>query len=191
MFKPLLSTAAILLFSPIALGDWTLDNELSRVNFVSVKKNTIGEAHYFKKVSGDLTNNGSFNIKINLASVESLIPIRNERMAKHLFNTNLFPTLNLNADLSKHLPAIKAGKSQVIKVPAGISFNSITKNLTIDVLAIQHSNGNNIVSSFMPVIINPADFNLTSGIEKLQALASLPSITHSVPVSFTLTLQKQ
>jgi hypothetical protein len=43
----------------------------------------------------------------------------------------------------------------------------------------------------MPVIINPADFNLTSGIEKLQALASLPSITHSVPVSFTLTLQKQ
>lgn len=191
MFKPLLSTAAILLFSPIALGDWTLDNELSRVNFVSVKKNTIGEAHYFKKVSGDLTNNGSFNIKINLASVESLIPIRNERMAKHLFNTNLFPTLNLNADLSKHLPAIKAGKSQVIKVPAGISFNTITKNLTIDVLATQHSNGNIIVSSFMPVIINPADFNLTSGIEKLQALASLPSITHSVPVSFTLTLQKQ
>jgi polyisoprenoid-binding protein YceI len=191
MLKPLLSSAAILLLSPVALADWTLDNELSRVNFVSVKKNTIGEAHYFKEVSGLLTDSGSFNVDINLASVETLIPIRNERMAKHLFKTNLFPTLNLSADLSKELPTIKVGKSQIIKIAADITLNNITKKMLIEVLATRHNNENIVVSSFMPVIVSPTDFNLTAGIETLQALAKLPSITHSVPVSFTLTLNKK
>lgn len=191
MLKSLLSSAAILLLSPVALADWTLDNELSRVNFVSVKKNTIGEAHYFKEVSGLLTDSGSFNVDINLASVETLIPIRNERMAKHLFKTNLFPTLNLSADLSKELPTIKVGKSQVIKIAADITLNNITKQILIEVLATRHNNENIVVSSFMPVIVSPTDFNLTAGIETLQALAKLPSITHSVPVSFTLTLNKK
>jgi polyisoprenoid-binding protein YceI len=190
MLKPLLSAAAFILFSQHAIADWSIDNQLSRVNFVSVKKNTIGEAHYFKQVSGVLTASGSFNVEINLGSVETLIPIRNERMAKHLFNTNLFPTLNLSTDLSKELPAIKKGNSQIIKATADITLNNITKKVIVEVLATQHNNGNIIVSSFMPVIVNPADFNLTAGIEILQGLAKLPSITQSVPVSFTLTLQK-
>ena len=96
----------------------------------------------------------------------------------------------LNTDLSKELPAIKTGNSQIIKTTADITLNNMTKKVTVEVLATQHNNGNIIVSSFMPVIVNPADFNLTAGIEILQGLAKLPSITQSVPVSFTLTLQK-
>lgn len=190
MLKPLLTGAAILLLSPLALADWSVTNELSRVSFVSVKKNTIGEAHYFKELSGDLTQSGQLSVDIHLASVETLIPIRNERMAKYLFNTELSPILKLKANLSTQLPTLKTDQSQLLNIPTSITLNGINKVLSLDVLATQLSNGNMIVSSFMPVIINPADFNLTGGIEKLQALAQLPSITQSVPVSFTLTLQK-
>jgi len=191
MFKPLLSSLTALLLSPVALADWSLDNEFSRVSFVSVKKNSIGEAHYFKNISGKLTDTGNFTVNIHLASVETLIPIRNERIAKHLFKTNLFPTLNLHADLSKYLPDLKIESSTILKIPASITLNDMTKNILIEVLVTQQNNGNFLVSSFMPVIINPVDFNLTAGLNKLQALANLPSITHSVPVSFTLTLQKE
>ncbi|MBU2893467.1 YceI family protein [Colwellia sp. D2M02] len=191
MLKTLFTGATLLLLSPIALADWSLDNDLSRVSFVSVKKNTIGEAHYFKKIAGELTQSGQFSADIQLASVETLIPIRNERMAQYLFNTKLSPTLKLNAALSEHLKTLKTDQSQLLNIPANITLNGINKTLAIDVLTTQLGNGNIIVSSFMPVIINPADFNLTAGIEKLQALAQLPSITQSVPVSFTLTLQKK
>lgn len=41
------------------------------------------------------------------------------------------------------------------------------------------------------LIINAQDFDLISGINKLQTLANLPSITFSVPVNFILTFTHQ
>ena len=54
MLKYSLSGLALCLFSSATFANWNLDNELSRVNFVSVKKNTIGEAHYFKKLNASI-----------------------------------------------------------------------------------------------------------------------------------------
>jgi hypothetical protein len=42
--------------------------------------------------------------------------------------------------------------------------------------------------SAKPLILNVADFALVQGVEKLQELAGLPSISHAVPISFYLTL---
>jgi len=190
MLKHSLSGLALCLFSSATFANWNLDNELSRVNFVSVKKNTIGEAHYFKKLNASISNSGQFKLEINLASVETLIPIRNERMQKFLFNTEMFPKLKLTSNLSSQLKNLKKGQSTILKTQADLALNGINKLISLEVLATQQANGDIVVASFMPVIINPADYNLTSGIDKLQGLAKLPSITHSVPVSFVLTLKK-
>jgi hypothetical protein len=45
-----------------------------------------------------------------------------------------------------------------------------------------------LVVSAHPVILNADNYKLAKGIEKLRELASLPSISHAVPVSFYLTL---
>jgi polyisoprenoid-binding protein YceI len=190
MLKHSLIAAALCFSSANTFANWQLDNNLSRVNFVSVKKNTLGESHYFKKLTGKIDDLGQFKLTINLASVETLIPIRNERMQKFLFNTGVFPTLDLTADLSSQLKNLKKGQSHIIKTQADLALNGINKLIKLEVLATQLANGDISVSSFMPVIIKPSDFNLTSGIDKLQELAKLPSITHSVPVSFVLTLKK-
>ncbi|PAJ74806.1 hypothetical protein CJF42_08330 [Pseudoalteromonas sp. NBT06-2] len=190
MLKHSLSGLALCLFSTATFAHWNLDNELSRVNFVSVKNNTIGESHYFKKLSASINDGGLFKLEINLVSVETLIPIRNERMQKFLFNTEVFPKLNLTSDLSSQLKNLKKGQSSILKTKADLALNGINKLITIEVLATQLANGDIVVTSFMPVIINPSDYNLTSGIDKLQELAKLPAITHSIPVSFVLTLKK-
>jgi polyisoprenoid-binding protein YceI len=190
MLKYSLSGLALCLFSTASFANWNLNNELSRVNFVSIKKNEIGESHYFKRLNASINDVGQFNLEINLTSVETLIPIRNERMQKFLFNTEVFPKLNLTSDLSKQLKSLKKGQSAILKTQADLALNGINKLISLEVLATQQSNGDIVVASFMPVIINPADYNLTTGIDKLQELAKLPSITHSVPVSFVLTLTK-
>jgi len=190
MLKHSLSGLALCLFSTTTFANWNLDNKLSRVSFVSVKKNTIGESHYFKKLNASINDVGLFNLEINLASVETLIPIRNERMQKFLFNTELFPKLNLTSDLSNQLKSLKKGQSTILKTQADLALNGINKLITLEVLATQQENGDIVVASFMPVIIKPSDYNLTTGLDKLQKLAKLPSITHSVPVSFVLTLKK-
>ncbi len=41
------------------------------------------------------------------------------------------------------------------------------------------------------MIVHQQDFSLTEGINKLQELAGLPSITRAVPVNFVLSLDKQ
>jgi len=190
MLKHSLSGLALCLFSTATFANWNLNNELSRVSFVSVKKNTIGESHYFKKLNASISDAGKLKLEINLASVETLIPIRNERMQKFLFNTEMFPKLNLTSDLSSQLKNLKKGQSTILKTQADLALNGINKLISLEVLATQQANGDIIVASFMPVIIKPSDFNLTAGINKLQELAKLPSITHSVPVSFVLTLNK-
>ena len=190
MLKHSLAGLALSLFSATSFANWNLDSELSRVSFVSVKKNTVGESHYFKKLNASINDSGKFKLEINLASVETLIPIRNERMQKFLFNTDVFPKLTLTSDLSKQLKSLKKGQSRILKTQADLALNGVNKLISLEVLATQHTNGDIVVASFMPLLINPAAYNFTSGIDKLQELAKLPSITHSVPVSFVLTLNK-
>ncbi len=191
MLKSLCVSTALLMASGFAQADWQLDNELSRINFVSLKKNSVAEAHYFKQASGTLDEKGRLNLSIDLASVETLIPIRNERMQQFLFETSKFPALTLTADLDKQLAGLKGG-SQLLKGLKGtLNLHGQSKEISVDVLVHKAENGDLTVSSLMPVIINEGDFALADGITKLQELAGLPSIGRAVPVSFVLTLRKR
>ena len=193
MFKSVAFAAlslSSLLVAPFASANWQVNNEQSKVSFVSIKKNSIAEAHHFKNVSGTLNEQGQFKLMIDLSSVETLIPIRNERMTKLLFETAEFPHAVLTADLSKSLLALKPGQHVLTGLKAELDFHGNKKELTIDVLANMSPNGDVTVSSFSPVIINADDFKVTEGIAQLQKLAGLPSIATAVPVTFSLTLDK-
>lgn len=174
-----------------AHADWQLDNEHSKVSFVSIKSNSIAEAHHFKALTGELLDQGQFKLEIDLNSVETLIPIRNERMSKLLFEVAKFPAATLSADLSSAVKILKPGLHLLEGKKAELNFHGQTKTLNIDVLVTVLENGDMTVSSFTPVIINAADFSVTEGITQLQKLAGLPSIATAVPVTFTLTLKKQ
>lgn len=177
----------VLLASGSAWADWQLDNEYSKVNFVSVKKNKIGEAHHFTHLKGSLKDNGQLAIEIPLASVETLIPIRNERMQELLFETKLFPQADISATVDRKHWALANGESKVVTIAADVGLHGVNKLVDVQVMISKLSKSKLQVVSLKPIIINPADFGLNKGVLKLQAIANLPSITQSVPVSFVLT----
>jgi polyisoprenoid-binding protein YceI len=180
-----------LALSNFAHADWQLNNEKSQLSFVSIKKESIGEAHHFKRMQGTLSSEGSLTIKIDLTSGETLIPIRNERLSKLLFEADTFPHAVLTANLNAVLTDIKLPGHYVVKQIQGeLDFHGVKKALSFDVLITKTAQGDLSVSSFSPVIINSADFGVTDGVMQLQKLAGLPSIATAVPVTFALSFNK-
>ncbi len=195
MFKTLaiigLSLSSVAL-SNAAHADWQLVNDKSQLSFVSIKKDSIAEAHHFTNLEGTLSDSGAFSLNIDLTSAETLIPIRNERLTQFVFEAAKFPHAVLTADLKKQLSNIKKPGQHVLKeVDAQLDFHGNKKPLKINVLVSSAENGDLSVSSFTPVIVNSQDFGVTEGVKKLQQLAGLPAVATAVPVTFALTLKKQ
>ena len=66
---------------------WTLDNNASQLNFVSIKAGNVAEGHTFEEMQGHISTSGAVELSIVLDSVNTAIDIRNERMREHLFDT--------------------------------------------------------------------------------------------------------
>jgi polyisoprenoid-binding protein YceI len=172
------------------LANWQLQNELSNLSFVSIKNNVIGEVHHFKSLKGNINKQGMLSFSTDLTSVETLIPIRNERMKSILFNTKMFPELTLKADINNQLNTLETGIPKIVSVTATLSLHGITKTLPLQVLALKGKDGSLTASAMQPVIINANDFNLADGLETLRKVAGLSSIAQSIPVSFVLHFKK-
>lgn len=180
---------AILLsvYSFSSMAEWSLDNEQSSVSFVSVKKSTIAESHQFKKLSGSIVDHNA-SVAIDLTSVDTGIPIRDERMAKYLFNTTQFAQAKISASFQPSLlNNLKAGESREEKISVNVELHGKQKMVNFLVQIYKSNDKQLIVTSKKPSIINAADFGLDAGILKLAELAKLPSITQQVPVGFVLT----
>lgn len=191
MIKSTLAAVALAAFSTQALANWQLANEQSMVSFVSLKKADVMEAHHFKQLKGSLNDSGHFNLAIDLSSVDTAISIRDQRMAKHLFEVVKFPKAMLSAIIApKTLENIAVNQTVSLTVPASLALHGETKKLSVKVDITRLSNNDLLVVSSKPVLVKAGDFNLVQGIEKLRQLAGLPSISNTVPVSFTLRLNK-
>ena len=172
-------------FTPAALANWQLDNSTSELNFVSIKKNQIAETHHFKQLSATLSEQGTFKLAIDLSSIESLIPIRNERMQKMLFDVAAFPKAEVSASLAPQLKTLQEGVNILSQVPATLSLHGKTQPLSLELTVVKIGK-NLLVSSRKPVLVQAASFDLVEGIDALRVIAGLDTIATAVPVNFTL-----
>ncbi|OIQ48066.1 MAG: hypothetical protein BM565_03190 [Gammaproteobacteria bacterium MedPE] len=192
MIKSTVAAVLLMTLSHSAHADWALDKANSTLSFVSVKKSDVMEAHHFNHINGTLTDNGAFSLVIDLSSVDTAIAIRDSRMGEHLFETNKFPQATLSASIpSKALAGLVVNQTAMMKVPASLNLHGEKQAMNADVSVTLLSDGNLLVSSNKPVFVNAGDFNLIKGIEKLRELAGLPSISTTVPVTFSLRLNNQ
>jgi len=177
-----------------AAPHWRLDADNSELSFVTVKAADIAEAHTITKLSGSLvpgvaaTASAELNIKIHLDSVDTNIPIRDERIREHLFDTAQYP----NAAVHGHVPladylALAIGDSTSASLNLMLDLKALRVPVRAEVVVSRLGTERFMVTSSKPIIINAASVNLVGGIDKLQQLASLPSISKAVPVSFVLT----
>lgn len=187
----MLTSWMTLSLSATAAADWAIDNDHSRLSFVSIKADTIAEVHHFQELEGGLAADGSFVLTIMLASVETNIPIRNERMRELFFDTSEFPTATLtsNLDLSPLLDLAVGGQTTMV-AEAQLELLGNSNPLTIETTVARLDANTLLVSSAQPIVINAGDFELTQGVEQLREIAGLPSISPAVPVSFRLTLRE-
>ena len=98
-----LSLAALASAAP-AWAEWQVADN-SRIQFVSIKNNTIGEVSHFDMISGTVGDQGAVEVRVALDSVETNIGIRNDRMKKMLFEVGLYPEAVITAQLSEEAMA--------------------------------------------------------------------------------------
>ena len=195
MFKQTIRTQIyfwlLLLFSSFSFSEWSLVNEESKLNFISIKASNIEEVHTFKTLSGSVTENGKALFKVNLGSVETLIPIRNERMENLLFETQIYPTavFRLEVDLEKIL-SLEEGKSLAEKYRGKLELKGKQFPLELNIITTRLNSQSFSVASFEPLHLNADRLGLSEGIESLRTIVGLPSISKSVPVTFSLIFRK-
>ncbi len=188
--RNLLFTVALLAAGP-SFASWSLDNDASQVSFVSVKAGDAGEVHRFTEISGALSGDGNASVTIQLASVDTLIPLRDERMRELLFETNVFPTATLSTDIDMDaLNNIEPGANVDMTVTLKLDLRDQKLELPAEMIVARLGDHRLMVSSRKPVIVNAASVDLVEGIEALRAVANLPSISKAVPVSFVLTFEE-
>ena len=196
-------SARSLLFAPAALalaacssgpaeeppldGYWTVQGDASRLSFVTVKGGQVAEAHTFSDLSGTVTEDGEAEVSIGLASVQTNVDIRNERMQEFLFETATYPTATVTATIDPALfTALKTGETTVQPLTATLDLHGVQGEITGDVAVTRIAVDKVQVETVTPIIVDAASFGLDTGVEKLGELAGLDSITGQVPVSFSL-----
>jgi hypothetical protein len=169
-------------------GPWQLDNEQSRLSFVSTKAVDVSEVHRFSELSGSVSVAGEARVAVELASVDTLIPIRDERMRELLFETQTFPQASLaaNVDIDGYL-AMPAGSSLAASEQIMVNMRGISAAFEVDLLVTKVAADRFVVASLQPILVSADTFGLSDGVEALRAVAGLPSIGGSVPVSFVLS----
>ena len=187
MLPKLLILLSTTVFIAPAHADWMLGDS-SRIGFVSIKNNSIGENNVFKRVSGSISERGRVSVSVDLSSVETGIGIRNERLQKMLFEVANFPTATIEAVLSdSQVAALQAGGDQTESLSVNISLHGKTVSKTAHV-SVSASGGDVRVTTTQPIVITAQEFGLEAGVAALQQIAGLNAISRSIPVTVDLSL---
>lgn len=186
----LTSLTISVLFTGSAYAHWSLDNDESSLSFVTVKAEHVAEVHTFDILSGTIGDDGAVEITIELASVNTMIPIRNERMQAMLFETEMFPQAGIKAaiDLEK-VTSMAAGSSEVQAVAMVLSLHGqeLAINADLRITRLEHGV---VASTVKPIVVVAESVGLVAGVEALREVAGLPSISRSVPVSFSVVFMQ-
>jgi polyisoprenoid-binding protein YceI len=159
--------------APLPEGAWQLAADQSNVGFVSVKAGNVGEAHSFRKLSGTVEPEGTVRVAIDLASVDTGIDIRNQRMRDMLFEVANFPEARLTAKIDPNaVKALKPGERKAMTVPVTLDLHGTTNSIEAPL-----------------TVTRLAGDSVEAGVGKLQEIAKLPAISTAVPVTASLVFK--
>jgi len=177
-----------LLSAGVAAADesWRLNKDSSELVIASTKNSQITERHNLSFQSGAITKQGAARLVVDLLSIETNIPIRNERMRKYLFDNQPQAIIEMSLTPSE-LQQLMAGQSSAVTLPAAVTANG-TK-LSVPVAVRTNSDGGGVVVSG-ETQIDVAKFGYGPGIEQLRIIAGLAAISTTVPVSFRLQFDR-
>ena len=137
-----------------------------------------------------IEDDGAVEITIELASVNTMIDIRNERMQAMLFETNLFPEATIAGSIDlEAITAMSPGAMQSTQVSFDLDIHGASGSYAADVVITRTESGV-VASTAKPIVITAGAHGLVAGVEALREVAGLPSISRAVPVSFTVVFEQ-
>jgi hypothetical protein len=191
MFKRFtLKTLAFLLLTGATLSaraDWYLDGESSRLSFVSTKNANVSEVQRFLVLHGQVDPKGLARVEVELDSINSGIPLRDERMRKELFEIDKFPEALITTQIDlRPINDLAPGAQLELRLPLTVDLHGKQHTYNSQLLATRLDDRRFQVVTLEPVVINAEDFDLVPGLETLRKLAGLSAISLSVPVGAVL-----
>lgn len=180
-----LALGAMMATGTASAASWTLDAEASLVSFGSVKKDRVGEVHSFESISGSVDDAGMVTIDIDLASVQTGIAIRNERMVEHVFGGMGHGMLQAQIDAAS-LSELAVGDTTVLDLEANLHLLGADIPVTTEMFVARLGEGRVMVTTNSMVFLSMEKAGVNDGITKLMELAKLPGITRTSPVTLRL-----
>ncbi|MEM8776212.1 MAG: YceI family protein [Pseudomonadota bacterium] len=164
---------------------WTIDTSASSISFGSIKNDTVGESHNFSGVSGSIDAEGNVALEIDLTSVETNIEIRNERMTEFVFKNAPKAKIVAEVDMEE-VNSLEVGESAV--TDAFGTLNLLGNEVDVDaaLFVMRLTEDKVMVTTDGMAMLNVSDAGINAGIDKLQEIAGLDSITRVSPVTMRL-----
>lgn len=185
--KATAATLALISLAGTASADWRLVPGDSTLGFVSVKNGRVAEGHQFTELAGSVDASGA-QLVVGLASVDTMIPIRNERMREFLFEIAEYPEATFRADIDPGLvEEMDVGASRRMDVVGELELHGRSQTLNATLLITRTSEDRVSVATTRPIVLSADAYALGEGVNRLKEIAGLESITPMVPVSFSLS----
>ncbi len=170
-----------------AQANWYLDGESSRLSFISTKNAHISEVQRFLVLHGKVDPKGMAQVQVELESVNSGIPLRDERMRKDLFEIKTFPQALISAQINlQPISDLAPGAQLELRLPLTVELHGKEKNYNAELLATRLDDRRFQVVTLEPLVLNAEDFDLAPGLAALRKAAGLSAISLSVPVGAVL-----
>lgn len=181
--KCALMGALLILASPLALAEWQLDGDTSRISFVSVKRGKMAEVQRFDQLSGQIDDKGAVRLVVSLASIDSGLALRDERMRNSFFEVERYPDATITSQLDLSLyDDLQVGQSRPQTIDFNLDLHGQQRRLKAEVLVSRPSEERIEVTTLEPLVLKLIDFDLEEKLAPLKEVANLPSITPEVPV---------
>lgn len=169
--------------NPFANG-WKLNPEMSKLNFQSVKKQTVVESSSFATLEGAIAPTGEAEVTVFLDSVDTTIDLRNVRMRFLFFETFNYPKATIKTQIdAAFLTDLATVRRKTVPVTYVMDLHGVTKSYEADVAVTLLGDDMVSVASTTPISVSVADFDLMEGLGKLQDAANVVIIP-SATVSF-------
>lgn len=177
---------ALLLFAPQSFA-WTLNTDLSTVNFLIIKSEELTEVQYFTGLEGEIDDDGNIRLDIDPATVTPAAPLVPAPVLSMMLHFAGFPNIHIEASVPD--AEVPNGYNKIIETRAQVSMHDETRWMPIYVQATRF-NDQLVVSNRTPLILDTADFGLDGGLGSLRGIVGLSSLSRTMPVNFVLIFDK-
>jgi polyisoprenoid-binding protein YceI len=190
--KALKTGIVALLLSSAAHAEWTLDGAASSFYYVTSKAAAVSEVNTFGGLSGAIADDGTATLVIDLATVNTAVEIRDQRMRDIAFKVGEFPTANVTVKVdAAALDSMAPGTLSTGSHTATVSLHGVSKDITAELQIVKLDADTVMVQVAKPLLLAAGDFGLAEGVEELRTVAGLPSINPQVVVDFSLVYNKE